>query len=438
MEGNESSDLIEQASPKPTPKRFLSSTNFWLINSLIVMVLSLIWFFYASNRSQRIPSKPIPIVSSISVSRDVPIYLSALGNVIPTYNVTVRAQVAGILQQVYFKEGQLVKKGQLLAQIDQRPYEALLKQYEGNLKRDSALLANARIDLNRYKMLWKQDSVSQQTLATQQSLVEQYEGAVKTDQGLIESTKVSLTYCRITSPISGRIGLRLVDPGNFIQLSDTTGIAVVNTMNPITVVFSLPENYVPELTEQVYASKALKVNAYDRQQNQLLSSGWLLTIDNQIDPSTGTVKLKAQFENNDSKLFPNQFVNIKILVETLKNAVLVPTAAVQHTLTDDYVYVIEQHKARITNVTAGPVIGDETVIFKGLTVGQLVVIEGADKLINGAKIIDEVTRPLSFASKQQHAQLFNSVNKIITQFSSMTAGQTILAQESSPKASQVL
>lgn len=401
MEGQELTEAEPSDSPKLSQetKKHSPSSNFWLITSLVVMALSIAWFFYATSGSKPVPSKPIPIVSAPVINRDMPIYLSALGNVIPTYNVTVRSQVMGVLQKVYFKEGQFVKEGELLAQIDPRPYEALLKQYEGNLERDRALLANARIDLKRYQDLWKQDSVSQQTLATQKALVEQYEGSVKSDEGLIESTRINLIYCRIVSPIEGRIGLRLVDAGNLIQLSDTTGIAVVNTINPITVIFSLPEDYVPELVDQVYADKPIKVYAYDRQQNQMLAAGRLLTLDNQIDPSTGTVKLRAAFANKKNKLFPNQFVNIKILVETLKNAVIVPTAAVQHTLTHDFVYVFDKQKVLIKKISSGPSIGNETVINKGLTAGQLVVIEGADKLINGAHVVNEQDNSKPAASK---------------------------------------
>lgn len=411
MDGPELSD-VERRDSKESNQELKpphSSTNFWLIASLIVMVLSIAWFFYATGKNRSIPPKPIPIVSAPAVNRNVPIYLSALGNVIPTYNVIVRAQVAGILQKVFFKEGQSVKEGELLAQIDCRPYEALLQQYEGNLKRDTALLANARIDLKRYQKLWSQDSISQQTLATQQSLVEQYEGVVKSDEGLIESTKININYCRITSPIEGRIGLRLVDAGNFIQLADTTGLAVINTINPITVIFSLPEDYVPELIGPVYANKSLKVYAYDRQQNQLLSTGHLLTLDNQIDPTTGTVKLKAQFENKESTLFPNQFVNIKILVETLNNAVLIPTAAVQHTLTNDFVYALEEQKVVIKKIIVGPTIGNETVISNGLVAGQLVVIEGADKLVNGAHVINEQEPSRSTLPVKTARRFFDSV-----------------------------
>lgn len=391
MEGTDASDeqdglAANKAAERQSPP---SSTNFWLITSFIVMMLSLIWCFHALRQGKVSPSKPIPIVSAPSVSRDVPIYLSALGNVIPTYNIQVRAQVSGILEQVFFKEGQLVKKGEVLAQIDPRPFEALLTQYEGNLKRDSALLANARIDLKRYQKLWREDSISQQTLATQQSLVEQYEGAVKIDQGLIESTTLNLNYCQIKSPVNGRIGLRLVDPGNFVQLSDASGIAVVNTINPITVLFALAEDTIPQLISQVYAHKKLKVYAYDRQQNELLAAGILLSLDNQIDPTTGTVKLKAAFTNKNNALFPNQFVNVKILVATLNKAILVPTSAIQHTLQGDFVYILDKQHVAIKHVVTGPSVGEETVIKSGLSSGELVVIEGADKLIHGAHVIDE-------------------------------------------------
>lgn len=403
MEGNEVTEVESLDSTKLSPenKTHLPSSNFWLITSLIVMVLSLAWFFYATRSSTKVASRPTPIVSAPVINRDMPIYLSALGNVTPTYNVTVHSQIMGVLQKVFFKEGQFVKKGDLLAQIDPRPYEALLKQYKGNLMRDKALLANARIDLKRYQDLWKQDSVSQQTLATQQALVEQYEGAVKTDEGLIESTKINLIYCRIVSPIAGRVGLRLVDAGNLIQLSDTTGIVVITTINPITVIFSLPEDYIPGLINQVYDNDAMKVYAYDRQQEQLLASGRLLTLDNQIDPNTGTVKLRAQFVNKKNKLFPNQFVNIKILVNTLKDAVVVPTAAVQHTLTYDFVYVVDKQTVTIKKITTGPSIGNETVINKGLTPGQLVVIEGADKLVSGAHVINEQEKSKPKPKKSQ-------------------------------------
>jgi multidrug efflux system membrane fusion protein len=396
MEGNHTSNAEQTAPIKPEEqlKRPFTSSDLWLIISLIVMVLSLIWFFHAMRQSKEHSLQPLAVVSALASSKDVPVYLSALGNVTPTYNVTVKTQINGILLKVFFKEGQLVKAGDLLAQIDPRPYEALLTQYEGNLKSDTALLANAKIDLQRYQTLWKQDSVAQQTLATQQALVKQYEGAIKTDQGLIQSTKVSLIYCRITSPIDGRIGLRLVDAGNVVQTADTTGIAEINTLNPITVIFALPEDTVPQIIPQVYAGKTLEVHAYDRQQNRLLATGTLLTIDNHIDPTTGTVKLRATFDNKENKLFPNQFVNVKLLVHTIRQATLVPTQAIQHNLSNDFVYLLRaDHTVAVQPVVTGPVSGSETVILKGIAPKQAVIIEGTDKLAEGSKVTEQKPFP---------------------------------------------
>jgi membrane fusion protein, multidrug efflux system len=396
MDANDASDAEEKApiQPEQQLKKPYTSSDFWLIVSLIVMVLSLVWFFYAMRQPKENGPKPLAVVSAKATSRDVPVYLSALGNVTPTYKVTVKTQINGILQQVFFKEGQLVKTGELLAQIDPRPYEALLTQYEGNLKRDKALLANAKIDLKRYQTLWRQDSIAQQTLATQQALVEQYEGAIKIDEGLIQSTKVSLIYCRIVSPIDGRIGLRLVDAGNVVQTGDTTGLAEITTINPITVIFALPEDNVPQIIPQVYADKTLEVQAYDRQQNKLLATGTLLTIDNHIDPGTGTVRLRATFDNEENALFPSQFVNVKLLVQTLTKATLVPTQAIQHHLASDFVYLLRPDQTvTVQPVVAGPASGNETVIMKGLKPGQEVITDGTDKLTDGAKV--DVQQPSS-------------------------------------------
>lgn len=362
--------------------------NLLILLIILIILIVVVWFYIFIKKSKNAGPKPIPVVAGISTIRDVPIYVSALGTVTPVYTVTLQTQINGLLMKVLFEEGQLVKKGQLLAQIDKRPYEALLTQYEGDLKRDSALLANAKIDLKRYQKLWKEDSVSQQTLATQQSLVEQYEGNVKTDLGLIESTKVNLIYCDIISPINGRIGLRLVDPGNFVQTSNAQGIAVITTHDPITVIFPVAEDYVPQIAPQVYAGKEMQVQAYDRQQEHLLATGKVLALDNQISTTTGTVRLRAIFNNEKNKLFPNQFVNIKILVETLHRAIVVPTAAVQHSTTEDFVYIINpNHTVTVQKVITGPASEDDTVIKSGLLAGQNVVINGADKLMNGSKVV---------------------------------------------------
>ena len=354
-----------------------------LLGILFCIVLFIKHHFYQQNTI-----KPLIAVALTTVAtKNIPVFISALGNITATYTVTVKTQVNGLLMKVHFKEGQLVKSGDLLAEIDKRPLLAQLTQYEGQLVRDQALLANSLIDLKRYRRLWKEDSISQQTLATQESLVRQYEGTVKIDEGLIESTKVSLLYCNITSPLDGRIGLRLIDPGNFVQVSDTTGIAVLTTISPITVIFSVPEDDIPQILANAPASKKLQVHAYDRQQNKLLATGTLLTWDNQIDVTTGTVKLKAQFDNKDNKLFPNQFVNIQLLVDTLSQATVVATAAIQHGSKGDFVYRVNPDSSVTKKaVKTGISYGDDTVIAEGIAPGERVVVEGADKLSEGSKV----------------------------------------------------
>jgi multidrug efflux system membrane fusion protein len=402
MEGEKSSAKNNKNTMIPKFLRGRSSVEsfFGLLIILITLVV-LFWYYLAVKRNKNISPKPISVVSAVATTRDVPIYIPALGTVTPVYTVTVQSQINGLLMKVLFKEGQLVKKGQLLAQIDQRPYDALLIQYEGDLKRDSALLANARIDLKRYQKLWKEDSISQQTLATQQALVEQYEGNVKTDFGLIQSTKVNIIYCNITAPMDGRIGLRLVDPGNFVQTSSNQGIVVITTNDPITVIFPIAEDYVPQIAPQAYANKEMVVTVYDRQQEHLLATGKLLALDNQINTTTGTVRLRAIFNNASNRLFPNQFVNAQILVETLHQATVVPTAAVQHTTTEDFVFLINaDHTVIPKTVVMGPASGDDTVIKSGLLPGQHVVVNGADKLINGSKVLVETGHSPGVATKQ--------------------------------------
>lgn len=358
----------------------------WLLLSLFALIL--IIYFIKYHNTKPVQAKPAAaVVLAVVQNKNVPVMISALGNVVATYTVTVRTQINGLLMNVPFKEGQFVKKGDLLAEIDQRLLLAQLTEYEGQLLRDQALLANALIDLQRYQRLWKQDSVSQQTLATQESLVRQYQGTVEIDQGLIQSTKVNLMYCNITSPIDGRVGLRLVDPGNFVQTSDTSGIAVITTLDPITVIFTIPEDDVPRVLPQVLAKQDIKVQAYDRQQNSLLGTGTLITMDNQIDTTTGTVRLRAKFDNKENKLYSNQFVNIQLLVANLPNATVVSTAAVQHGSKGDFVYLLNpDFTVSIKPIKTGITSGDDTVIQEGLTLGQQVVVDGVDKLTDGAKV----------------------------------------------------
>jgi len=359
--------------------------QFWLKIVILCILLFLAHHFYVNGHHH--PKKEgQPVVLAQAKTADVPVYLSALGTVTPTTSVTIKPQVSGELSKIYFKEGQQVKTGELLAEIDARPFEAQVLQFEGQLARDQALLTNAQIDLKRYQTLYKLKSVSQQILDTQKALVKQLEGTLKIDQGQLDNAKVNLGFCKITSPIDGRVGLKLVDEGNYVQSSSTTGIAVVNSLNPIKVSFSLPEDDVAQVAPLIYSGTPLTTQAYDRTQSQLLDTGVVSSLDNQIDPTTGTIKLMAEFPNKNNMLFPNQFVNIKLLVNTLKQATIVPTAAIQQGVNGPFVYIANANNTvTLKPVTTGTTDGDNTVV-KELTPGQSVVVEGADKLTDGATI----------------------------------------------------
>jgi multidrug efflux system membrane fusion protein len=334
------------------------------------------------------PGPPsIPVVAVPAQARDMGVYLTGLGSVTPLNTVTVHTQVNGQLISVRFREGQLVRKGDLLAEIDPRPFQAQLTQFEGQLARDQALLDNARVDLQRFRVLWSQNSIAKQMLDTQESLVRQDEGAVKNDQGLIEGVKVQLVYTRITSPISGRVGLRLVDPGNFVQTTDTTGIIVITQLQPITVVFTIPEDNIPSVLDKLNAGAELPVEAYDRSDQRKLSIGSLLTIDNEIDQTTGTVRLKAVFPNTDNHLFPNQFVNARLQLNVIRGATVVPAAAIQRNPRGPFVYVVKPDQTvEARPVTVGVTDGDDVAIDTGLTVGEQVVVDGAERLRNGSPV----------------------------------------------------
>jgi membrane fusion protein, multidrug efflux system len=377
----------------PTQTRAAALHRRWWIGLLAVCLLaSGVYVFVirageAPSRTAAPGPPPIPVVAAPAQARDVGVYLAGLGSVTPLNTVTVRTQVNGQLMSVHFQEGQLVRQGDLLAEIDPRPYQAQLTQYEGQLARDQALLANAKVDLQRYQTLLKQDSIAQQQFATQQSLVRQYEGDVKNDQGLIEAVKVQLVYTRITAPISGRVGLRLVDPGNFVQTTDTTGIVVITQLQPIAVVFTIPEDNIPSVLDSLNAGVESPVEAYDRAGLQKLATGSLLTLDNEIDQTTGTVRLKAVFPNTDNHLFPNQFVNARLQLDVKRGATAVPAVAIQRSPRGPFVYVVKPDQtAEARPVTVGVADGDDVSIDTGLSVGEQVVVDGADRLRDGSHV----------------------------------------------------
>ena len=336
----------------------------------------------------RLPAPPrIPVMAAAARTRDVGVYLYGLGSVTPLNTVTLRTRVDGELISVRFQEGQIVSRGELLAEIDPRPFQAQLTQFEGQLERDQALLDNARLDLKRFQVLVTTDAVPRQQLDTQVSLVHQLEGTVKNDQGQIDATKVQLVYCRITSPISGRVGLRLVDAGNIVHATDTGGLVIITQLQPITVIFTIAEDSIPTVLEQLRRGVRMPVEAFDREQKRKLAEGALLTIDNQVDAATGTVRLRAQFPNADNRLFPSQFVNARLLLETRRGATVVPTAAVQSSPRGSFVYVVRPDQTvAVRPVSVGVTDGDDVSIERGLQAGEPVVVDGAERLRDGAAI----------------------------------------------------
>jgi multidrug efflux system membrane fusion protein len=344
----------------------------------------------------------MPVGVAAVANGDIDITLNALGTVTPLRNVTVSAQIAGNLLNVNFKEGQMVKQGDLLADIDPRPYQAQLTQFEGALARDEALLANSRIDLDRYTTLFAQDSIAKQQLDSQKSLVHQYEGTVKSDQGQIENAKVSLSYTKITAPVGGRVGLRQIDPGNNVQNGGT--IVTITQLAPIDVVFTIPEDNLPPVLKKMHAGDKLQTDAYDRAGTTKLATGALASLDNQVDVTNGTVKAKAEFENADEGLFPNQFVNIRLLLDVMKNAIVIPTSALERGSGGLFVYVVQpDHTVQVRNIKTGPTQGEKVAVTDGLKVGETVVTSGADRLRDGSKVELPGEEPQP-AAKQGDAQ----------------------------------
>jgi len=399
-------DSDAPATGKPTASRFMGDTEVttlldkisqrWRLGLVVLLSLLVLYFLIARNRSAQGTSTAaspamahpsVPVAAAPATLGDLNQYISAIGSVLPYNTVTIKSRVDGQLEKVSFTEGQIVKKDDLLAQIDPRPFQVQLTQAEGTLAKDQASLTNARTLLARDKVLFNQQIIARQDLDNQQAQVGNFAGMIKSDEGVVANARLQLTYSRITSPITGRVGLRLVDAGNIVHATDPNGLAVITQLQPIAVVFSIPEDNLPRLENAMKSNSQLPVAAYDRDLKHKLATGTLLTTDNQIDPTTGTIKLKASFPNLDNALFPNQFVNAKLLVETIHNAILIPAAGLQRSQQGSFVYVVKpDHTVEMRSVTVYATQGDLIAISKGLAAGDLVVTDGVDKLQQGTHV----------------------------------------------------
>jgi multidrug efflux system membrane fusion protein len=341
----------------------------------------------ASGKGGRGAGGPVPVVTVQATKGNIGVYVTGLGAITPLYTVTVKSRVDGQLLSVHFKEGDYVQKGDPLIEIDPRPYEAVVTQTEGQLVRDEALLANAKIDQARYETLLAQNAIPEQQLTTQKALVTQYEGTVKNDEGLLQAARLNVTYSHIVAPISGVVGLRLVDPGNIVHSSDTNGMAVITQIQPISLIFPVGEDQLPPILQKFRAGQKLTVEAWDRELKNKLASGVLSTVDNQIDQTTGTLKLRALFNNENRALFPNEFVNARLLQQEKRGVTLLQSAAIQRNTNETYVYLVKpDNTVTVRNIVLGTTEGDEAEVTSGLTPGDTVVMTGVDKLQEGSKI----------------------------------------------------
>ena len=403
--------MLLMAQPRAPKSGWRRKLVRWIGGAGFLALVSVgVWFWLSHRQSQAEGASTgfrtrMTTTVGIAVAKkgDIQIFLQGLGTVTPPATVTVKTQVSGQLVKVAFTEGQHVKKGDFLAQIDPRTFQAVLDQQEGQLERDRALLENARVDLARYQKLNTQDSVSHQTLDTQVALVHQYEGTVKADQGQVESAQVNLDYCHIVSPVDGVVGLRQVDEGNYVQTSDLSGLVVITQIDPMTVIFTVTEDDVSKVTARLATGAVLPVTVYDRTNSTEVTQGKLGSVDNQVDSSTGTVKLRAVFDNRDGRLFPQQFVNAKLLVDTLHDAIIVPTAAVQIGAPGSYVYVVNADSTvSIRVIKPGPIDEEQVAVLSGLELGETVVSDGVDRLYDGAKVQLPEKHPPNDAAERPH------------------------------------
>lgn len=377
--------------PAPPPRSGVRRAIGWLLLLLILAGLVAWVVLRSGHQAQpvgRVQSGgPMPVGTASVVKGDMPVNFTGLGAVTPLATVTVKTQINGQLTQVAFQEGQIVQKGDFLAQIDPRPYQVALEQAQGQLAKDQAALKNAQVDLQRYRTLVAQNSIATQTLDTQAATVQQDIGTVQADQAQVDTQKLNLVYCHIVAPVGGRIGLRQVDQGNYVQTSDANGLVVITQLQPISVIFTLSEDVLPAVMKQMHAGGKLQATAYDRTNTSKLATGTLETVDNQIDPTTGTVRLRAIFDNQSDQLFPQQFVNVRLLVDTQHNVAIIPTAAVQRGAPGTFVYLVEpDDTVKAQPVTLGPGEGETVAVSKGVEPGQQVVTDGADRLKDGAKV----------------------------------------------------
>lgn len=363
--------------------------------AIVLLLFGLVVFFVLRHGGQTSESSqvsgrhamtgPVPVTTATAKTGSIGVYLEAIGTVTPVYTDSITAQVTGVITAVHYHEGQYVHKGDPLIDLDSRPYDAQLVQAQGALERDQNLLAEAQMDAGRYQQAWARNGIPRQTLEDQQKLVLQYQGTVKNDQGTVQYDQVQVAYCHIVSPISGRVGLRLVDPGNLVTANGTTTLVVITQIQPITVIFTLAEDSLDEVVDQMRQGSKLLVEAWDRTDQKQIAQGQLETMDNQIDPTTGTIKLRASFDNKNGVLFPNQFVNTRLRVKTLQNQILIPSSAVQHNGDTAFVYLIQNDQAKMTTVTTG-VSDSGMVAVEGIKAGDVVANSSFQKLQDGSKI----------------------------------------------------